>query len=119
MLGDNRLSDMAIDGCNSNIQSASTAASGSAVADLIERSPLVEQCRVFGGEDTDREALITVDQSESANMCREQIAGLIAEIIAAANSSVPDREKISRWEIVPGEAFTAANTERNIEEYGT
>lgn len=45
-------------------------------------------------------ALITINEVEAANMCPEQIHGLVEQSVARANARVSTSEQIKRWTIL-------------------
>ena len=71
----------------------------SVVANLVEKSHVISRCEIYHDEESNCVALITIDDDEAANMCDEQIHGLVEQAIAATNPYVSGSEQIKRWTI--------------------
>ncbi len=67
---------------------------------LIKESHLVSNCFVYGDGRNYLTALITINEDEAANMCGEQITGLIDQAVQKANSRVSGSGQIKRWTIL-------------------
>jgi len=70
------------------------------VENLVKESYLISHCMVYGDGKDYCVALITIDETEAANMCVEQIDGLVEQAVAHANSRVSISEQIRRWKIL-------------------
>jgi long-chain acyl-CoA synthetase len=67
---------------------------------LVKESHLISNCFVHGDGRSYCVALITVNENESANMCREQVYSLVEQAVNKANSRVSSSEQIKRWTIL-------------------
>jgi long-chain acyl-CoA synthetase len=70
------------------------------VENLVKESHLISHCMVYGDGKSYCVALITINETEAANMCVEQIDGLVEQAVARANSRVSSTEQIKRWKIL-------------------
>lgn len=70
------------------------------IENYVKESHLVSQCFVYGDNRSYCVALITINETESANMCHEQIHGLIEAALNKANGRVSNSEQIKRWAIL-------------------
>ncbi|MEQ1763476.1 MAG: AMP-binding protein [Pyrinomonadaceae bacterium] len=70
------------------------------VENLVKESHLISQCMVYGDRKSYCVALITVNEAEAANMCVEQIHGLVEQSVARANARLSNSEQIKRWIIL-------------------
>jgi long-chain acyl-CoA synthetase len=70
------------------------------VENLVKESYLISHCMVYGDGKDYCVALITIDETEAANMCVEQIDGLVEQAVAHANSRVSVSGQIRRWKIL-------------------
>ena len=70
------------------------------VEDLVKESELVSHCMVYSSGRNYCVALITIDETAVANMCPEQIFGLVEQAVAYANARVSGSEQITRWTIL-------------------
>lgn len=70
------------------------------VENLIKESNLIGDCMVYGDGRDYCVALITIDETEAANMCVEQIDGLVDQAVAYANSRISGIEHIKRWKVL-------------------
>jgi long-chain acyl-CoA synthetase len=70
------------------------------VENLVKESHLISHCVVYGDGKDYCVALITIDETEAANMCVEQIDGLVEQAVAHANSRVSGIEQINRWKVL-------------------
>jgi len=70
------------------------------VENLVKESHLISHCMVYGDGKSYCVALITINETEAANMCVEQIHGLVEQSVARANASVSSSEQIKRWTIL-------------------
>ena len=70
------------------------------VENLVKESYLISHCMVYGDGKDYCVALITIDETEAANMCVEQIDGLVEQAVAKANARLSSSEQIKRWKIL-------------------
>jgi len=70
------------------------------VENLVKESHLISHCMVYGDGKSYCVALITINETEAANMCVEQIDGLVEQAVARANSRLSTTEQIKRWKIL-------------------
>ncbi len=70
------------------------------VENLVKESHLISHCMVYGDGKSYCVALITINETEAANMCAEQIEGLVGQSVARANARVSTSEQIKRWTIL-------------------
>lgn len=76
------------------------------IENIVRESHLVSHCFVYGDGSSYCVALITVNLAEAANMCREEIRGLVEQAVQKANSRVSSSEQIKRFSI-PDRDFSA------------
>jgi len=67
---------------------------------LLTGSLIIKSCSFSADGIGDRRILITIDEDEAANLCREQIHGLVEQAVQSANSRLPGDKRIDRWTIV-------------------
>lgn len=77
------------------------------VENLVKESHLISHCFLYGDGRSYCVALITINENEAANMCREQIDGLVEQAVHNANRRVSSSEQIKRWTILDRD-FSAA-----------
>jgi hypothetical protein len=70
------------------------------IEDLLKASTLIADCSVTFGSDGRNLALIVVNEAEAANMCREQIDGLLEQAVLQANRRLPPDEHLVGWKVV-------------------
>lgn len=70
------------------------------IENIVKESHLVSNCFVYGDGRSYCVALITINPDEAANMCREEIGGLIDQTIQRANARVSSSEQIKRFRIL-------------------
>ncbi len=70
------------------------------VENLVKESHLISHCMVYGDGKSYCVALITINESEAANMCVEQIQGLVEQAVARANARLSSSERIKRWKLL-------------------
>ncbi len=70
------------------------------VENLVKQSHLISHCFLFGDGRSYCVALITINETEAANMCPEHIFGLVEQAVSKANSKVSSSEQIKRWKIL-------------------
>jgi long-chain acyl-CoA synthetase len=70
------------------------------IENLVKESHLISHCFVHGDGRNYCVALITINENEAANMCHEQIEGLVEQAVQKANSRVSSTEQIKRWKIL-------------------
>ena len=70
------------------------------VENLVKESDLISHCILYGDGGSDCIALITIDETEAANMCVEQIEGLVQQAVARANARLSTSEQIRCWKIL-------------------
>jgi long-chain acyl-CoA synthetase len=70
------------------------------VENLVRESHLVSHVYVHGDGRSYCVAVITVNEAEAANMCREEIQGLVEQAVQKANSRVSSSEQIKRFVIL-------------------
>jgi long-chain acyl-CoA synthetase len=70
------------------------------VENLVKESHLISHCMVYGDGKSYCVALITINESEAANMCVEQIQGLVEQAVARANACLSSSEQIKRWKLL-------------------
>ena len=80
------------------------------VENLVKESHLISHCMVHGDGRSYCVALITINETEAANMCREEIQGLVEQAVHRANSRVSNSEQIKRFTILDRD-FSAENDE--------
>ena len=80
------------------------------VENLVKESHLISHCMVHGDGRSYCVALITINETEAANMCREEIQGLVEQAVQRANSRVSSTEQIKRFTILDRD-FSAENDE--------
>ncbi len=67
---------------------------------VMDLSPIVRRCTIQRGASGFGLALISLDDDEAANMCREQIDGLIEQAVQKANANLATDRRILGWQIV-------------------
>lgn len=67
---------------------------------IVKESHLVSHCFVYGDGRSYCVALITVNETEAANMCREEIRGIVEQAVERANARVSSSEQIKRFVIL-------------------
>ena len=72
----------------------------SSIENFVRESPLISQCFVHADGKSYCVALITINETEAANMCREEIAGFVEQAVHNANSRVSSSEQIKRFVIL-------------------
>ena len=80
------------------------------VENYVKESHLISHCFLFGDGRSYCVALITINENESAAMCREQINGLVTQIVEKANSRVSSSEQIKKFVLLDGD-FSAERDE--------
>jgi long-chain acyl-CoA synthetase len=70
------------------------------IENLVKESHLISHCMVHGDGRSYCVALITINESEAANMCREEIQGFVEQAVQRANSRVSSSEQIKRFTIL-------------------
>jgi long-chain acyl-CoA synthetase len=80
------------------------------IENLVKESHLISHCMVHGDGRSYCVALITINESEAANMCREEIQGFVEQAVQRANSRVSSSEQIKRFTIIDRD-FSADNDE--------
>lgn len=70
------------------------------IENLVKASHLISHCFVYGDGRSYCVALVTINETEAANMCHEQIHGLVEQAVAGANAHVSSSEQIKRWKIL-------------------
>ncbi len=80
------------------------------VENLVKASHLISQCFVYGDGRSYCVALITINENEAANMCHEEIQGMVEQAVAQANARVSSSEQIKRFTILDRD-FLAENDE--------
>ncbi len=70
------------------------------IENLVKESHLISHCMVHGDGRSYCVALITINETEAANMCREEIQGLVEQAVQRANSRVSNSEQIKRFTIL-------------------
>ncbi len=80
------------------------------VENYVKESHLISHCFLFGDGRSYCVALITINVNESAAMCREQIGGLVSQIVAKANARVSSSEQIKKFVILDSD-FSAERDE--------
>jgi long-chain acyl-CoA synthetase len=70
------------------------------VENLVKESHLISHCMVYGDGKSYCVALITINETEAANMCVEQVDGLVEQAVAKANARLSSSEQIKRWKIL-------------------
>jgi long-chain acyl-CoA synthetase len=70
------------------------------VENLVKESHLISHCMLYGDGRSYCVALITVNETEAANMCREEIQGFVEQAVQRANSRVSSSEQIKRFTIL-------------------
>lgn len=76
------------------------AETGERLKQLLTGSLIIRSCTISADSTGNRRILITIDEDEAANLCREQIHGLVEQAVQAANSRLPEDKRIDRWTIV-------------------
>ena len=80
------------------------------VENLVKESHLISHCMVHGDGRSYCVALITINETEAANMCREEIQGFVEQAVQRANSRVSNSEQIKRFTILDRD-FSGENDE--------
>ena len=80
------------------------------VENLVKESHLISHCMVYGDGRSYCVALITINETEAANMCREEIQGTVEQAVRRANSRVSSSEQIKKFVILDRE-LSAENDE--------
>ncbi|CAN5628828.1 AMP-dependent synthetase/ligase [soil metagenome] len=80
------------------------------VENFVKESHLISHCYLHGDGRSYCVALITINQTEAAGFCREQIDGLVGQIVEKANSRVSGPEKIKKFFILDDD-FSAEREE--------
>jgi long-chain acyl-CoA synthetase len=70
------------------------------IENLVRESHLISHCFVHGDGKSYCVALISINEAEAANMCREQIQGLVEQAVQKANARVSSNEQIKRFAIL-------------------
>jgi long-chain acyl-CoA synthetase len=70
------------------------------IENIVRESHLISHCFVYGDGRSYCVALVTINENEAANMCREQIRGLVEQAVQRANSRVSSSEQIKRFVIL-------------------
>lgn len=70
------------------------------VENLVKESHLISHCYVHGDGHSYCVALITINDAEAANLCREEIAGLVQQAVENANRRLSTSEQIKRFKIL-------------------
>ncbi|MFT3746510.1 MAG: AMP-dependent synthetase/ligase [Pyrinomonadaceae bacterium] len=70
------------------------------VENYVKESHLISHCFLYGDGRSYCVALITINETEAANMCAEQITGLVEQAVSRANQRVSSSEQIKRWRIL-------------------
>lgn len=80
------------------------------VENYVRESHLISHCFLYGDGRSYCVALITINLNEAAAMCREQIDGLVSEVVAKANARVSSSEQIKKFVILDDD-FSAERDE--------
>jgi long-chain acyl-CoA synthetase len=70
------------------------------VENFVKESHLISHCILYGDGRSYCVALITINEAEAANMCREEIQGFVEQAVQRANSRVSSSEQIKRFTIL-------------------
>jgi long-chain acyl-CoA synthetase len=70
------------------------------IENVVRESHLVSHCFVYGDGHSYCVALISINQTEAANMCREEITGLVEQAVKKANSRFSSSEQIKLFKIL-------------------
>ena len=70
------------------------------IENYVKESHLISHCFLYGDGRSYCVALVTINEAEAANMCKEQIHGLVEQAVNKANGRVSSTEQIKRWVIL-------------------
>ncbi len=74
-------------------------------AELLKSSPIVGDCTFSEASPGLSVAIISIDHDEAANMCPEQVHGLIKQAIREANIRLAADKRIHQWKILNDGVF--------------
>lgn len=67
---------------------------------LLTGSQIIKNCSVSTDGLGNRTIQVIVDEDEAANLCREQIHGLVEQALQAANAHLDADERVDDWKII-------------------
>ena len=76
------------------------------IENYVKESHLISHCFLYGDGRSYCVALITINLNEAALMCREQIGGLVGQIVKKANARVSSSEQIKKFVVLEGDFST-------------
>lgn len=70
------------------------------IENFVRESHIISHCFVYGDGRSYCVALVTINETETANMCREEIQGLVEQAVQRANAHVSSSEQIKQFVIL-------------------